>query len=53
MYAPPTNRQKYMSVVIITGASRGIGASTAVQSAKRGFGVIVTYNSHAAGAKET
>jgi NAD(P)-dependent dehydrogenase (short-subunit alcohol dehydrogenase family) len=41
-----------MSVVIITGASRGIGASTAVQAAKRGFGVIITYNSHAAGAKE-
>lgn len=41
-----------MSVVIITGASRGIGASTAVQAAKRGLGVIVTYNSHAAGAEK-
>lgn len=41
-----------MSIVIITGASRGIGASTAVQAAKRGMGVIVTYNSHAAGAEE-
>lgn len=41
-----------MSVVIITGGSRGIGASTAVQAAKRGMGVIVTYNSHAAGAEE-
>lgn len=41
-----------MSIVIITGASRGIGASTAVQAAKRGLGVILTYNSHAAGAEE-
>lgn len=41
-----------MRIVIITGASRGIGASTAVQAAKRGMGVIVTYNSHPAGAEE-
>lgn len=41
-----------MSVVIITGASRGIGASTAIHAAKRGMGVILTYNSHAAGADE-
>ncbi|RYE40233.1 MAG: SDR family oxidoreductase [Hyphomicrobiales bacterium] len=40
-----------MSIVIITGASRGIGAATALQVAKRGMGVIVTYNSHAAGAE--
>ena len=39
-----------MSIVIITGASRGLGASTAIQAAKRGMGVIVTYNSHSAGA---
>jgi NAD(P)-dependent dehydrogenase (short-subunit alcohol dehydrogenase family) len=44
--------EKHMSIVIITGASRGIGASTAIQAAKRGMGVIVTYNSHAAGAQE-
>lgn len=37
-----------MSVVIITGASRGIGASIAAQAAKRGMGVILTYNSHPA-----
>jgi len=41
-----------MSIVIITGASRGLGASTAIQAAKRGMGVILTYNSHAAGAEE-
>ncbi|WP_233236096.1 SDR family NAD(P)-dependent oxidoreductase [Bordetella sp. LUAb4] len=39
-----------MNVVIITGASRGLGASTALQAAQRGMGVIVTYNSHPAGA---
>ncbi|MET2831969.1 SDR family NAD(P)-dependent oxidoreductase [Mesorhizobium shangrilense] len=33
-----------MSIVIITGGSRGIGASTAIQCAKRGMGVILTYN---------
>jgi NAD(P)-dependent dehydrogenase (short-subunit alcohol dehydrogenase family) len=41
-----------MGIVIITGASRGLGASTAIQAAKRGMGVILTYNSHAAGADE-
>jgi len=41
-----------MNIVIITGASRGLGASTAVQAAQRGMGVIVTYNSHAAGAEQ-
>lgn len=40
-----------MSIVIITGASRGIGAAAALQVAKRGMGVIVTYNSHVAGAE--
>lgn len=34
-----------MKIIIITGGSRGIGASTAVQCAKRGMGVILTYNS--------
>jgi NAD(P)-dependent dehydrogenase (short-subunit alcohol dehydrogenase family) len=41
-----------MSIAIITGASRGIGAAAALQVAKRGMGVIVTYNSHAAGADD-
>ena len=34
-----------MKIVIITGGSRGIGASAAVQCARRGMGVILTYNS--------
>ena len=36
-----------MSIVIITGGSRGLGASAAVQCAKQGMGVILTYNSNA------
>lgn len=39
-----------MKIVIITGASRGLGASAARQCARRGMGVIVTYNSHPDGA---
>jgi NAD(P)-dependent dehydrogenase (short-subunit alcohol dehydrogenase family) len=34
-----------MSIVIITGGSRGLGASAAIQCAKRGIDVILTYNS--------
>jgi NAD(P)-dependent dehydrogenase (short-subunit alcohol dehydrogenase family) len=41
-----------MNIVIITGASRGLGASAAINAAKRGMGVILTYNSHSAGADE-
>jgi NAD(P)-dependent dehydrogenase (short-subunit alcohol dehydrogenase family) len=41
-----------MSVVIITGASRGLGRSAALQCAQRGMGVIVTYNTHPKGAEE-
>jgi len=36
-----------MKVAIITGASRGVGKSAAINVAKRGAGVILTYNSHA------
>lgn len=35
-----------MSVILITGGSRGIGASTAILCAQRGMGVILTYNSN-------
>ncbi|WP_319447207.1 MULTISPECIES: SDR family NAD(P)-dependent oxidoreductase [unclassified Mycobacterium] len=35
-----------MSIVIITGGSRGIGAATALACAQRGMGVILTYNSN-------
>ena len=34
-----------MSIVIITGGSRGLGASIATRCARRGLGVILTYNS--------
>jgi len=39
-----------MKIVIITGGSRGLGRSAALQCASRGVGVILTYNSHPAGA---
>lgn len=35
-----------MSVIIITGGSRGIGASAAEHIAQRGMGVILTYNAN-------
>lgn len=35
-----------MGVIVITGGSRGIGASTAEHAAQRGMGVILTYNAH-------
>ncbi|AXI61327.1 3-oxoacyl-ACP reductase [Pseudomonas kribbensis] len=36
-----------MSVIVITGGSRGIGASAAEQCARRGMGVILTYQRNA------
>jgi NAD(P)-dependent dehydrogenase (short-subunit alcohol dehydrogenase family) len=41
-----------MKITIITGGSRGLGRSAALNCAKRGDGVILTYNSHPAGADE-
>jgi NAD(P)-dependent dehydrogenase (short-subunit alcohol dehydrogenase family) len=38
--------EKPMKIVIVTGSSRGLGASTALKCAERGMGVIVTYNSN-------
>jgi NAD(P)-dependent dehydrogenase (short-subunit alcohol dehydrogenase family) len=40
------SKEKHMKIVIITGGSRGLGASAAVQCAKRGMGVILTYNNN-------
>jgi NAD(P)-dependent dehydrogenase (short-subunit alcohol dehydrogenase family) len=44
--------QRDMKIVIITGGSRGLGASTAIHCAKRGMGVIITYNTNPAKAEE-
>lgn len=41
-----------MSVIIVTGGSSGIGASTAMECARRGFGVILTYKSNPGPAQE-
>jgi NAD(P)-dependent dehydrogenase (short-subunit alcohol dehydrogenase family) len=35
-----------MKVALITGGNRGVGKSAAIHVAKRGLGVILTYNSH-------
>lgn len=35
-----------MNIVLITGGSRGIGAATALELARRGLGVILTYNNN-------
>lgn len=35
-----------MKIVIITGGSRGLGASAAIQCARQGMGVILTYNNN-------
>ena len=40
-----------MKIVLITGASRGIGRATALACARHGLGVIVTYNSNKLGAE--
>jgi NAD(P)-dependent dehydrogenase (short-subunit alcohol dehydrogenase family) len=40
----------YMNVIVITGGSRGIGAAAAIEVAKRGMGVILTYNTNVAAA---
>ena len=36
-----------MKSVLITGGSRGIGASAALQCARRGMAVVLTYNERA------
>ena len=39
-------------VAVITGASRGIGAATALELAKHGCGVVVNYRASASEAEE-
>ncbi len=41
-----------MKVILITGASSGIGASTALECAARGMGVILTWHRHPHAAEE-
>lgn len=41
-----------MSIIVITGGSRGIGASTALECARRGMGIILTYNRNPDAAKD-
>lgn len=41
-----TKRRRHMTIAIITGGSRGLGRSAALQCAARGSGIILTYNSH-------
>ncbi|MFJ3667218.1 SDR family NAD(P)-dependent oxidoreductase [Streptomyces sp. NPDC090106] len=42
-----------MKVAIVTGAGSGIGRSAAIQIARRGTGVILTYGKNAEGERET
>jgi NAD(P)-dependent dehydrogenase (short-subunit alcohol dehydrogenase family) len=39
-------------IAIVTGGSNGIGKSTALELAKRGIGVILTYKSDKKGAED-
>lgn len=41
------------SVIVVTGASAGIGQGAALEIAKNGVGVVATYRSHPEGAEET
>lgn len=47
------NQKDTAKVAVITGGSAGIGQSTAIELAKHGVGVILTYNKHKEGAEET
>jgi len=41
-----------MSVVVITGSSRGIGAATAILAAKNGYSVVINYKANKAAASD-
>ncbi len=36
-----------MKIALITGANRGVGKSIALESSKRGVGIVITYRTHA------
>lgn len=42
-----------MKVVLVTGASKGIGKATAIKFAKEGYNVVINYNTDLDGASET
>lgn len=48
-----TEQEDHPSVVVVTGGSAGIGRGAALEIARRGSGVIVTYNAHPDGAEDT
>ncbi len=41
--APETETNNQSKVLIVTGASRGIGAATALHAAQRGYAICVNY----------
>ncbi|KLT66731.1 SDR family NAD(P)-dependent oxidoreductase [Pedobacter sp. BMA] len=47
-----TTINEQQKIVLVTGGSRGIGRSIALNAAKRGLGVILTYNNQAQSAQE-
>jgi short-subunit dehydrogenase len=48
-----TNNDDDVKIALITGGSAGIGRSAAIEIAKRGVNVILTYNMHQKEAEET
>ncbi len=42
-----------MDIAIVIGGSAGIGQATAIELARRGYGVVLTYRSHPEGGEET
>lgn len=42
-----------MKTILITGASSGIGQRTAIEFAKRGYNLVITYNKNKTNIKET
>lgn len=47
-----TENEQPKKILLVTGGSRGIGRSIALNAAKRGLGVILTYNTQAHNAQE-